>query len=113
MSKRLRPDYMRVIGKTYTLDYCPTEDMEDALGICTMAHQKIEIDETQTAAEELDTFIHETLHALVRGMRVDFRSVEAEEAVVDRLGAGLAAIFTDNPHVVRYIARLVKEANDA
>lgn len=103
---------MRVIGKTYTIDYCPTEDMEDALGICTMAEQHIAIDENQTPAEELDTFIHETLHALVRGMRIGFPTVEAEEAVVDRFGAGLAAIFTDNPEVLRYFQRLVRDANN-
>lgn len=112
MSKYNRPDFMRVIGKTYSVDYCPTEDMEGALGICTFSEQKIEIDNTQLPSEELDTFIHETLHAVVRGMRIDFPSYEAEEAVVDRMGAGLAAVFLDNPDVVKYIQRLVKVAND-
>lgn len=111
MSKFGRPDFMRVNGKTYSVDYCPTEDMEDALGICTNGEQKIEIDDAQLPAEELDTFIHESLHAIVRSMRIEFPTYRAEEAVVDRFGCGLAALFLDNPDLLKYFQRLVKAAN--
>lgn len=112
MSKYNRPDFLRVIGKTYSVDYVPNEDIEGALGMCTYAEQKIEIDDAQLPAEELDTFLHETMHAIVRGMRIDFPTYEAEEAVVDRMGAGLAAVLLDNPDVVKYIQRLVKAAEN-
>jgi len=103
---------LRVLGKTYTVSYLPPEDMEDAFGICTPSLQTIDIDKEQTVPEELDTFIHECLHAIVRGMRIEFPNYRAEEAVVDRFGAGLAALFLDNPELLKYFQRLVKEANN-
>lgn len=112
MSKYSRPDYVRIVGKSFEVHYVEPEAIEGCLGMCTPAEQLIEIDKTQGTAEELDTFIHESLHAIVRGMRIDFASQEAEEAVVDRMAAGLAALFLDNPHVVPYINRLVKVSND-
>lgn len=75
-----------------------------AQGLMSCQKGLIEIRESNPVLE-VDTFIHEILHALEYKM-----GLEHNEHYVNRFAAGLTQVLKDNPTVLRYITERLKEA---
>lgn len=106
-----RPQSIRIFGKPFGLIYAPNTLMSDAVGLCRSIDNKIVIQDDLTPAEELDTVVHELLHAVAHVMCIPFGSVEQEEAAVRALGTGLCGVILDNPAVLKYFAELSKKVD--
>ena len=68
----------------------------------------IRIDDPQPPFVVADATLHEILHAIWAQQRLPDRV--REERAVTSLAHGLATVFRDNPGLLTYIDRLVKEA---
>jgi hypothetical protein len=68
----------------------------------------IRIDDPQPPFVVADATLHEILHAIWADRRLPERPTE--ERAVTALAQGLAAVFCDNPGLLSYIERLIKEA---
>lgn len=103
---------IRIFGKPFEIVYKDhVENGSELLGQCLYYENEIQIRTNQKPAEELDTVIHELLHALVRTLGLPFQDENHEEMVVSRLGAALAGTFLDNPELIQFIDSKCKESN--
>lgn len=95
------PKSVRIFGREYSIK---VEPLEDVVGLCYEAEQRISIAPDQTPIEEADTVLHETLHGLdyVLGMGLT-------EEQVRGTASGLIGILKDNPKFLRYLASQLKE----
>ena len=62
----------------------------------------------QSAANLLDTFLHEILHAIYYYWNMD--DTDDEERTVHTMASALQALYVDNQHVLTYIQRMTKLA---
>ena len=77
-------------------------------GRVNLAKGVIRIDDPQPPFVVADATLHEILHAIWADRRLPDRP--SEERTVTALAQGLAAVFRDNPGLLGYIDRLVKES---
>jgi hypothetical protein len=68
----------------------------------------IHIDDPQPPLVVADATLHEILHAIWAERRLPDRT--REERAVTALAQGLTAVFRDNPGLLTYIDRLVRQA---
>ena len=61
----------------------------------------ISIETAQKGSEEVDTLLHEVLHALCRYTALELNG--DEERVVSALASGLTTVLKDNPKFIDYI----------
>jgi hypothetical protein len=102
--RKLRPKSIRVMGKLYKLRFIPTSPIEhNNLGQCDHKKMLITIEDDQIPVEELDTVIHEILHAIWYQMSIGEGPME-EEPLVRRTANGLLQIILDNPELLKYIS---------
>ncbi len=77
-------------------------------GRVNLAKGIIRIDDPQPPFVVVDTTLHEILHAIWADRRLPDRA--GEERAVTALAQGLAAVFRDNPGMLIYMERLLKQA---
>lgn len=109
-----RPTALRIVNKTYDLQFDDVSEDSDlnwqgspAMGMCDHETLEILIQENLPPEEELETIIHEILHGIFYRMRVPIKDSNIEEEIVDRLGAGLAQVFVENPDLLNYIQTFI------
>ena len=100
---------IKIFGKPFEVKFLEDDFESHTLGLCRPVGNSITILEGMTPAEELDTVLHELLHAISHVMSVPFPNQEAEEVVVHMIGTGLAGVFLDNPSLLAYIAQTIKK----
>jgi hypothetical protein len=101
------PKKAKIIGQPYTirfLDVVTMSDGELAQGTCSSQTSVIEIRKSN-AVLEVDTLIHEILHAIEYKM-----GLANNEHYVNRFATGLTQVFKDNPAVLKYITERLKES---
>lgn len=93
------PSKLRILGKPYALRHALIEDM----GYCWQNDGLIQIRAEQRPIEELDTVVHEVLHAILagQGRQPNDRN---EERFVRAIATGLTTVLADNPSFRRYLA---------
>lgn len=93
---------VRVLGKVYKIERGQNSaglGGMQVFGTCDYAKSLICIDSTQDPQQERDTVMHEIVHAIDFAMHL-----EMDERQVHALGAGLAALFADNPTLPFWLA---------
>lgn len=104
--KKLRPKIIKVMGKDYGLKFIDVSPIEHAnLGQCDHKKMLICIQEEQVPVEELDTVIHEILHAIWYQMSIGEGPME-EEPIVRRTANGLLQVILDNPSLLKYASAI-------
>ena len=69
---------------------------------------KIKISNNQTEIEKCNTLIHESLHGLVEDRINDLLTHKQEEIVVNTFSNGLVLLLKDNPKLLEYIYKTIK-----
>lgn len=106
-----RPTKIRIFGKPHDLVFVPENIQHGILGQYHYNNHVLHITQGQPPAEELDTVIHELLHALANVMTIGFADAEMEEMVVRKLGTGITGVLLDNPELVSYINAVARQVN--
>jgi hypothetical protein len=92
------PKRVKVIGKTYSIDYMDKVDEEDNLGEHDITTQKIKIRKEQHFEALRDTVMHEVMHAIDEQM-----SLKLKESQVHALASGLLQLIRENPKFLRFL----------
>jgi hypothetical protein len=106
-----RPNKIRIFGKPHELVFVPQDIEHGILGQYSYKSHVLHIKQGQPPAEELDTVIHEVLHAITNVMTVDFGDEDMEEMVVRKFGTGITGVLLDNPEFLQYISTMAKQVN--
>lgn len=102
--RKFRPKILRVMGRDYTITFEREATFKSAAaGLCDNQKMAITIMDEQHPVEELDTVIHELLHAIWHHMSMGEHPPE-EEVLVRKTAGGLTQVFLDNPILIRYIS---------
>lgn len=102
---------VKIFGKPFAVSFKPDNFAASTLGLCEPFKNEITILDVQPPAEELDTVLHEILHAICHVMSVPFDTPDHEEHVVRTLGTGMAGVLLDNPELLAYITATIKKVN--
>lgn len=102
--KAVRPQRVRVLGKRYDIKYLPVDQLPEVYGLCHKGDQRIEIRDGLPDGEEVDTVLHEVLHAILHGMGVQL-SEAVEEKFVLATASGLVGVLQDNPQFAKWLIR--------
>lgn len=102
--EKLRPKTIRVNGKLYKVLFNAKNPLVefDNHGHCDNSKLVIHIEGEQVPMEELDTLIHEMLHAIWAQMTLTDIDDALEERIVRAMGTGLAGVIADNPKLLDY-----------
>jgi hypothetical protein len=94
------------IGKLdWEINVLPEDQRDELHGRCSVPiDATIEINPELESFDELDTLLHETLHAID-----SMRQLDLTEELVGKLGHSLATLFVQNPWMITYINNKVKE----
>lgn len=87
---------IRILGKPYSVEYLPQQDMPECAGRTQNTTQRIQLCDGNAREYTLDTLLHEVIHAVE-----DATALEFEEDEVHALAGGLTAVLLDNPAFVR------------
>lgn len=98
----MSPKYLKVIGRDYEIVYL--DELKDAVGECDWDNLKIRIKTGQPLPLEVDTVLHETVHAIDNAMQLNM-----SERQVYCLTTGLISVLKDNQHFLEYLYRVVKK----
>lgn len=90
------PNTVNVIGRQYTI--CYDKSLEELLGQCNPDTLAIIIKPGQQLAIEVDTVLHEVVHAIDIGMQLSM-----SERQVYCITAGLIAVLKSNPQFLDYL----------
>lgn len=96
--KTPRPDAVRIFGRNYSFNYVPEYMGLQECGTTDNHNLLINIKEHQLPLEEVDTVLHEVIHAIEYTM-----DLEMSEHQVRALATGLIGVFQDNPKFGKYI----------
>lgn len=97
------PDTIRVFGRTYVFNYEQAGGLgQDRVGSCDNLHQIITVDANQSLVEEVDTVLHEVLHAICYTMKLN-EPIDTEEKFVSALATGLIGVIQDNPEFASWL----------
>lgn len=102
---------LRILGKNYRVDRIPNHigpGGAQVYGTCDHARSVIALDSGQDTQQERDTLMHEALHAIDYSMALGLK-----ERQIHALGAGLTALFTDNPGLAFWLSGHQVEVVDA
>lgn len=86
---------LRILGKTFSVEFVDEDDAPDRLGSCHLEAQKIEIRKGQPKETELDTIVHEVIHACD-----DSLGLGMSERQVHAMACALVAVFLDNQQTI-------------
>jgi hypothetical protein len=84
-------------------------DAQRAYGIFSKVENCIKIDTTLSSLRVTETFIHELLHGIWAGYRMDEK--DDEERTVAIFAAGLTQVFRDTPELLVLLQKVIKEAD--
>lgn len=74
----------------------------EAIGAINCTRQEIFLRDNLKPSQEVETLIHELMHAITYYTNL-IKDREEEEKIVDTYTAGLVSIFKDNPKLLIYI----------
>jgi len=101
--KKQRPKTLRVMGRDYKVIFEKEATIKSpSAGQCCNQKMIITILDEQHPAEELDTLIHELLHAIWHHMSMGEHPPE-EEVLVRKSAGGLTQVILDNKQFGLYI----------
>lgn len=95
------------MGKKIAVHFVPSghrllrdsdDDAEPGLGRSDGLTQSIAVEEGQPLAQEQDCVLHEVLHHVEYGMKMD-----VPEEIVEKFATGLLAVLKDNPRLASYL----------
>ena len=110
---KLRPKNLRVMGRNYSIVFEKEATFRSSTaGLCDNQKMVITIMDEQHPAEELDTVIHELLHAIWHHMSMGEHPPE-EEVLVRKTAGGLTQVFLDNRQLITYIASVDNPTKDS
>lgn len=92
------PTQIRVVGKTYTIEYVERVDDKDSSGESARDTQSIKVKKDQHQESARETLLHEVIHAVEGQLGLDLK-----EKQVHGLGVGLFQVLCENPEFVRFI----------
>jgi hypothetical protein len=94
------PSTIDVIGRKYQVEY--DDSLKGLLGVCDSDGLKISILPGQVKAMELDTLLHEVVHAIEIAMLLNMT-----ERQVYCVTVGLLAVLKNNPHFLEYLNKAI------
>ena len=96
-----RPAKVKIIGKTYKIDWPDAiSDGDDLNGLADPDKLHIQVIGTLTLEVAQDRLLHEVMHCIESAMDLDL-----EDTVIERLSTGLLAVLKDNPTFVSYLRK--------
>lgn len=103
------PKKVRVGLHNYDIELMQPDDerISDTLGYCWPDRRVIRIAPTQREAHDaVDTLLHEILHAAFHSYKIE---TEDEERIVERLATALTTVFRDNPDLLKWVGRTLRD----
>lgn len=100
------PCTVRVMGKTYSIQYVEKVDEKDSLGEHELHVQVIKIRENQHAESKRETLLHELVHAIDEQLDLGMK-----EHQVHRLAIGLFQVLRENDHLVTFLTKKTGASN--
>lgn len=97
----MKPTQIRVFGSNYSVVW--PDSIPGAAGLCEADKERISVTTKQAPVEELDTFLHEIIHAIEHKM-----GMEHNEDWTRRIATGLVGVFRDNPHFIKYMNGILR-----
>ena len=97
----MRPTKIRVFGSDFSVGWPDT--IPGAVGLCEADKERISVCTKQAPVAELDTLLHEVIHAIEYKMGMDHN-----EDWTRRIATGLVGVFRDNPDFMKYMNAIVK-----
>jgi hypothetical protein len=92
---------LRIIGSDFAVLW--PASLPGALGTCEGDKERITVAPNQSPVSELDTLLHEVIHAVEYKM-----GREHNEDWTRSISTGLVAVLRDNPEFVKYILKKLK-----
>ena len=77
-------------------------------GTISFKKRLIHVDDPQHPLAEVDTLLHEILHAIWKNK--GFKTRVREEIAVTKIAHGLTAVFQDNPGFLIHLEKLLKDS---
>jgi hypothetical protein len=105
-----RPERLRILGRYFGIEPMPEADTETAYGLMHPDTRTISIADGMAGFDEVDTVLHEVMHAVRFAQGREYGG-EVEEDYVRSLATGLTNVFRDNPGFVRWIVSTLKKDN--
>ncbi|KVT46723.1 hypothetical protein [Burkholderia multivorans] len=102
-----RPERLRILGRYFGIVPTPEDHDEAVYGLMDQDSRTIYITDGQTGFDEVDTTLHEVMHAIRFTQGREYGG-EVEEDYVRSLATGLTNVFRDNPGLLRWIANTLK-----
>lgn len=100
------PTIIRLMGRNYEVEMVDDPFDSNKVGTFESQQMRINLKTGQKPVEEVDTLLHEVLHALCYLLYLDLG--HREEEVVCKLATGLVAAFQDNPTLGKYLTETHK-----
>lgn len=101
------PNYVDLGYRRWTIRY-DAGCTDDEYGETVANKGRILIQEGQDGPAEVDTVIHELLHAMLHNVDTPL-STKQEETTVTQLAHGLVELIQRNPHLLRWFELRLKE----
>jgi hypothetical protein len=98
----MSPKYLKIIGREYEVSYL--EELKDVVGECDWDNLKIRIKTGQPPSLEIDTLLHEVVHAIDNAMQLNMN-----ERQVYCMTTGLIATLKDNQQFLEYLYKALKK----
>jgi hypothetical protein len=99
------PDHVRICGHDFRIEKWSPQEATGARrwGECSFTAQVIRVSHNMpSGSQAVDTFIHETLHALFWAFGID--DEDKEERIVGTLGTAMTMLHRDNPWLATWIS---------
>ena len=98
------PDKLRIGAHDFKVVQVPESDLRDEETDACVCHDQllISIREDVPDSYKIELLLHEMIHALLSGSKIDG---DEEEKVATQLGEGLTQFLSDNPDFVRSITQ--------
>lgn len=103
-----RPERLRILGRYFGVTGMLEEHGGLYYGLMEPDTRTIRIADGQSGFDEVDTVIHEVMHA-IRFTQGRENGGEVEEDYVRSLATGLTNVFRDNPGLYQWIGRTLKK----
>lgn len=94
----MNPKTVRVVGKTYTVNFVEKIDEKDSCGEQERDAQQIKIKINQHHESARETLLHEVIHAVEEQL-----SLGLKEKQVHCLAIGMFQVLNENPDLVKYL----------
>jgi hypothetical protein len=96
-----RPKRLRVMNLNWSIVFVDkkSKDATEAWAWCDPSEQTIFLCEDQKPDAMADSFLHETLHAIVYSLGAN---VKEEENIVHRMATGLCTVWKQNPSAFKW-----------